>query len=109
MKSMSLTAQDLQAIKGIVDVSVDTALEDLKIMIALGFNDVYTKQDMDLRFDEIDQRFTQMDQRFNGVDERLDGIDDRLDQIQHIQMAEVTRNDRQGQDIAMLKRRRKLA
>jgi septation ring formation regulator EzrA len=85
---MSLTKQDLQAIKTIVDSSIDNAItsriqpmiseavEELRLHTAVGFAGV------DERFAEVDKRFERIDQRFERVDQRFDRMDKRFDRME---------------------------
>ncbi|MGI9027415.1 MAG: hypothetical protein ACR2FM_01035 [Candidatus Saccharimonadales bacterium] len=63
---MSLTTQDLTAIKTIVDGSVD----ELRIEVAVGFEEVHHK------FDEVNTRL-------GGVEYRLDGVEKRLSNVEN--------------------------
>ena len=58
---MSLTQQDLSAIKTIVSEEVDS----LAVVTNTGF------EAMEKRFVKIDQRFEKVDQRFEKIDDQL--------------------------------------
>jgi predicted nucleic acid-binding Zn-ribbon protein len=99
---MSLTKQDLQAIKGVVDNSIDDAItnriqpmiseavEELRLQIAVGFAGVDERfaevdrrfEQVDKRFEQIDLRFEQIDLRFEQVDQRFDHMDKRFDRME---------------------------
>jgi len=93
--AMSLTTQDLDAIKGIVDTSIDDAItnrvkpmideavEDLRLHTAAGF------AEMDERFAQVDKRFAQVDARFGSLEQKVDRIDGELQTVKHT----VTRID----------------
>jgi septal ring factor EnvC (AmiA/AmiB activator) len=85
---MSLTKQDLEAIKGIVEHSldyaithrikpmIDAAVEELRLQTAAGFSGV------DERFALVDARFEQIDKRFEQVDARFEQVDKRFGQLE---------------------------
>ncbi|MCC6323427.1 hypothetical protein IT400_01400 [Candidatus Nomurabacteria bacterium] len=61
--------------KKVVKKQKKITLDDLAIMVAKGFENTATKDEMNTRFNEVDERF-------NKVDERLDKIESRLDNIE---------------------------
>jgi len=52
-------------------------LEELAKMVARGFEQVASKE-------EIDQRFDQVDQRFDDIERKIDKVDLRVDQVYEI-------------------------
>jgi archaellum component FlaC len=117
---MTLTKDDLQAIKDIVD----DAVEDAKLQTAAGFAEVHEKFNrVDQRFKKIDQRFEKIDEKFEKIDARFEKIEKKVDRladnlqkvkqtvnrIEDVQAAEVTRLDEQGKEIRIIKRKLKLA
>lgn len=66
---MSLTKEDVQIIKGIVNDSQKETIGTLSDVI----NDFVSM---------ADKRFTAVDKRFDGIDQRLDGIDRRFDKVE---------------------------
>ncbi len=81
---MSLTKDDLKAIKGIVDTSVNTAVDALALQTAQGFAEVHGKIDtvekrLDKKVDDVELR---LGRRIDGVEERLSAkiqeVDDKL-------------------------------
>jgi archaellum component FlaC len=72
---MSLTKDDLQAIRQIVKEEG----EQTKVELLGYINDLATL--MDERFDKVDERFAQVDKRFAQADKRFISIDERFNQI----------------------------
>lgn len=73
---MSLTKEDLSAIKEIVS-------DDFNMLAEITSNtfDVMEKRfaKMDVRFDAVDKRFDAVDKRFDAVDKRFVAVDKRFD------------------------------
>ena len=102
---MTLTPEDLQAIKKIVD----NAVEDAKLQTAAGFAEV------DEKFAKVDEKFAELDKRLAGIDEKLDdqatdtsNIKATVNRIENIQQAEVTRTDTHAEEITRIKRKLKI-
>lgn len=67
---MSLTKQDLQAIRSIVKEEIDVAMDDSDRRTAAGFAEVHA------RIDNVDRRIDSLGVR---LDKRIDGLEARLD------------------------------
>lgn len=93
---MSLTSDDLQAIKGIVENIVDDAKEEIKIDVAAGFTEVHEKID-GLRTD-VDELRTDVDELKTDMAE----VKDTVSRIEDVQRAEVARVDDHAERIAKL-------
>jgi uncharacterized coiled-coil DUF342 family protein len=124
---MTLTKDDLLAIKGIVDDAID----DSKLQTAAGFAEVHEKfaevhekfaevhekfAEVHEKFDKVDQKFAEIDEKFDKAYDRLDNLSHDLQEVKHtvnriesIQRAEVTRVDEHAEDIKLIKRKLKLA
>ncbi len=95
---MSLTRDDLQAIKTIVDTSVTTAVDSLAIQTAAGFADV------DKRFAEVHEKFTEVHGKLAEVNDKLDNLQDTVGRIERVQRAEVERVDQQSTAITNIRK-----
>ncbi len=110
---MSLTDDDLQAIKGIVD----TAVDGLAVQTAQGFTEVHEKfTKVDEKFTEVHDKFTEVHDKFAEIHEKIDGlaedmgaVKDAVGRIENIQRAEVERMDRNDVDISKLKQQLNMA
>ena len=84
----TLTQDDLQAIRGIVEevveTIVETKVEDSKLQTAAGFA-------------AVDKQFARMHDRF-------DKLEQTVDRIERVQRAEVDRNDRQDEAIRHMRK-----
>src|SRR5262245_41802627 len=70
---MSLTREDLQGIKKLVDTSVTASEQRLhKQVVALGYR-------LDQRIDETNGRIDGVNERVAGMSERMDGMGKRID------------------------------
>ncbi len=76
---MSLTNQDLQAIKEVVHDPLEKQIEGLAAAVNNSFEEYDAKHEE--RFDKIDARFTEIDQRFDRIDSRFTEVDERFDNI----------------------------
>jgi acetyl-CoA carboxylase alpha subunit len=81
---MSLTTDDLQAIRDIVEDVVETKVEAAKRQTAAGFAAV--------------------DKQFIKVHNRFDKLEHAVDRIERVQRAEIERNDQQDQAIRHMRR-----
>lgn len=68
MKNMSLTSQDLEQIKSIVETSQSQTIEVIQELAT----------EMDRRFEQVDKRFEQIDKRFDSIESRLTSVEKEL-------------------------------
>jgi hypothetical protein len=79
--NMTLTEDDLGAIKKIID----DAVEESKLQTAAGFVEVHEKfAKIDEKFAKVDEKFAQMDEKFTQADERMDGL---ITQVQAVSIS----------------------
>lgn len=109
---MTLTNDDLAAIKNIVDVAV----EDSKLQTAAGFNEVHEKfAEVHEQFARVNEQFVEVNKQFvevhkkidginHGLSQKLDTVQTTVDRIERIQRAEVERVDIHEKDIKLIKR-----
>lgn len=106
---MTLTTDDLQAIKGIVDDAVEISMQQT----ASGFAEVHEKfAEVHEQFAEVHERFVGVQGQFDGVHEELSGLKADLEsvkstvgRIELVQRVEVSRADRHDQEIAFLRQK----
>jgi len=65
---MSLTDKDLEAIKDIVEFSIEKSEQNMEGKIDALWEEINE------RFDQVDERFNQMDHRFDQVDVSIDSL-----------------------------------
>lgn len=59
----------------------DERMDELSRRMDAGFEKAATKEEMNLRFDQVDRRFDQVDRRFEEVDRRFDEVERRFDEV----------------------------
>lgn len=99
---MTLTTDDLQAIKGIVDDAVEVSMQQT----AAGFAEVHAKignlqEDMQIVKEDLESVKGDLE----SVKGDLESVKSTVGRIELVQRAEVARVDRHGQDIAFFKQK----
>ena len=103
--SMSLTMDDLQAIRVIVEDIVETNVEDAKQQTAAGFAEVDKKfANIDKKFANIDNKIDAMQSDITQIREDVQTIDDKVTRIERVQNAEIERVDRQNTAIQKIRK-----
>ena len=59
-------------------------LVKLAEMVAKGFENTASKEEMNNRFNQVDQRLGQVDQRLDNLERKVDKVDMRVDQVHEI-------------------------
>jgi hypothetical protein len=59
----------------------DERLDELSRRMDAGFEKAATKEEMNLRFDEVNRRFGEVGKRFDKIDAQFLQINDRLDRL----------------------------
>lgn len=81
---MSLTNDDLQAIKGVVTETVQPMIDELALQTAAGFNEVHTRIDgVESRLGGVETRLggqiDSLETTTNRIENKLDATIDRVD------------------------------
>lgn len=114
---MTLTQDDLKAIRAVVVETVNDAVDDVKQQTAAGFAEVHEKfaeingrfAEVNDKFAEVNDRFTEVNNHLASLDNRLENVENAVGRIENIQRAEINRVDKLEVAVKNLQRHAGLA